>query len=43
MEEIWKEVKIDNISRYEISSYGNVRLKNGNLWFVENNIMVILQ
>ena len=29
MEEIWKEVKIDNISRYEISSYGNVRLKNG--------------
>ena len=29
MEEIWKEVNIENISRYEISTYGNVRLKNG--------------
>ena len=29
MEEIWKEVKIDGISRYEVSTYGNVRLKDG--------------
>ena len=29
MEEIWKEVNLENTSRYEISTYGNVRLKNG--------------
>lgn len=28
-QEIWKEVNIENMSRYEISTYGNIRLKNG--------------
>ena len=30
-QEVWEEINIENMSRYEISTYGNIRLKNGQL------------
>lgn len=30
-QEIWKEINVEDMSRYEISTYGNIRLKNGQL------------